>query len=297
MQIRMMKDRRYEMIPLDKIKVVNSRLRDEKQFQMNVQSIDAVGLLKPILVNDKFLPTAGAYELICGEGRLLAHGRLKATEIKAEVITCTRKEAHLLSLIENLARSRPASMEFARALKQMHDQGWSFEAIAKVACRSEEYIKMYITLVVNGEDRLIRGVEQEVFPITFAMLVAQSDDANIQHVLMDAFDQGIVNCQNFSRARAIINGRFDGRNRKTGPGSTANYTVKGLVNDIASATKAKDSFVREVKDKENRLFALLEGLGQLWNDPAMMDLLRAESLGERPELLGKYTCAGLAQPA
>ena len=297
MQIRMMKDRRYEMVPLDKIKVVNSRLRDEKQFQMNVQSIDAVGLFKPILVNDKFLPSTEFYELICGEGRLLAHGQLKATEIKAEVITCTRKEAHLLSLIENLARSRPASMEFARALKQMHDQGWSFQNIAKVACRSEEYIKMYITLVVNGEDRLIRGVEQDVFPITFAMLVAQTDDANIQHVLMDAFDQKIVNCQNFARARAIINGRFDGRNRKVGPGGTANYTVKALVTDIASATKAKDSFVREVKEKENRLFALLEGLGQLWNDPAMMDLLRAESLGERPELLGKYTCAGLAQPA
>lgn len=297
MEIRMMKDRRYEMIPLDKIKVVNSRLRDEKQFQMNVQSIDAVGLFKPILVNDKFLPSTEFYELICGEGRLLAHGRLKATEIKAEVMTCTRKEAHLLSLIENLARSRPGSMEFARALKQMHDQGWSFKDIAKVACRSEEYIKMYITLVVNGEDRLIRGVEQDVFPITFAMLVAQTDDANIQHVLMDAFDQKIVNCQNFARARAIINGRFDGRNRKAGPSGTANYTVKALVTDIASATKAKDSYVREVKEKENRLFALLEGLGQLWNAPAMMDLLRAEGLGERPELLGKYTCAGLAQPA
>jgi ParB family chromosome partitioning protein len=297
MQIRMMKDRRYEMVPLEKIKVINSRLRDEQQFQMNVQSIDAVGLLKPILVNDKFLQTSGLYELICGEGRLLAHGRLNATEIKAEVITCTRKEAHLLSLIENLARSRPRSMEFARALKQMHDQGCSFKEIAKVACRSEDYIRMYITLVINGEDRLIRGVEQDVFPISFAMQVAQTDDANIQHVLMDAFDQGIVNCQNFARAKAIINGRFDGRNRKGGHNGTANYTVKALVNDISSATKAKDSYVREAKEKENRLFAILEGLGTLWNDLAMVDVLRAEGLVDRPDLLGKYSCAGLAQSA
>jgi len=42
MQIRMIKDRRYEMVPVDKIKVINSRLRDEEQFKMNVQSIDAV---------------------------------------------------------------------------------------------------------------------------------------------------------------------------------------------------------------------------------------------------------------
>lgn len=294
MQIRMMKDRRYEMIPLSQIKVINSRQRDEKQFRMNVESIDAVGLLKPILVNDKFLASTGFYELICGEGRLIAHGRLNASEIKAEVVTCSRREAHLLSLVENLARSRPASMEFARALKQMHDQGWSFKEIAKIACRTEEYIKMYITLVVNGEDRLIKGVEQELFSISFAILVAQTDDANIQHVLMDAFDQGIVNCQNFARAKAIINSRLDGRNRRNG---SASYTVKTLMNDITTATKARDSYIREAREKENRLFAILEGLGQLWNDSAFMELLQAEGLGERPSLLGKYTCAGLAQPA
>jgi hypothetical protein len=42
---------------------------------------------------------------------------------------------------------------------------------------------------------------------------------------------------------------------------------------------------------------MLEGLGTLWNDPAMMDLLRAEGLSDRPDLLGKYSCAGLAKPA
>ena len=133
MQIRMVKDRRYEMVPVGKVKVINSRRRDEVQFQMNVQSIDAVGLLKPILVNDKFLDSTGLYELVCGEGRLTAHKRLGADQIKAEVMTCARKEAYLLSLIENLARSRPATMEFARALKRMYDEGWSYEEIGRVA--------------------------------------------------------------------------------------------------------------------------------------------------------------------
>jgi len=36
-----MKDRRREMIPVDKIRVINSRTRDEGQFALNVQSIDA----------------------------------------------------------------------------------------------------------------------------------------------------------------------------------------------------------------------------------------------------------------
>ena len=45
-------ERRYEKIPLDKIKVINSRTRDKEQFEMNVESIDHVGLLKPIRVNE-----------------------------------------------------------------------------------------------------------------------------------------------------------------------------------------------------------------------------------------------------
>lgn len=294
MEIRLMKDRRYETVPLAKIKVINSRLREEEQFKMNVQSIDAVGLLKPVLVNDKFLTGTGFYELICGEGRRIACERLGRTGIKAEIITCSRKEAHLLSLVENLARSRPATMEFARALKQMHEQGWAFKDIARVACRSEEYIRQYITLVYNGEERLIKGVEQGVFSISFAMLVAQADDANIQNVLMDAFDQGIVNCQNFALARAIINSRLEHRKSKGGSTALTSYTVKTLASDIASATRAKDSYVKQAKEKENRLFLLLEGIYALWKDASLLELLREEGMIDRPELLGKYNYAASA---
>ena len=89
--IRLMKDRRREMIPIDKIRVINSRTRDESQFALNVESIDAIGQIKDIRVNDKFLAKDGFYELICGEGRLIAHQRLGRTHIRAEVVTCITK--------------------------------------------------------------------------------------------------------------------------------------------------------------------------------------------------------------
>lgn len=292
--IRLMKDRRREMIPVDKIRVMNTRTRDEGQFALNVQSIDAVGQIKDIRVNDKFLAKEGFYELICGEGRLIAHQRLGKTHIRAEIVTCSRKQAYLESLVENLARTRPGTMYFARELKALHDEGWEYDKIAKIACRSVEYIRQYIRLVENGEDRLIQGVEQDVFPISFAVLVAQADDATIQNVLMDAFDQGIVNSNNFARARAIINARVDGRKRKgSGP---VEYTVAALTEDIATATDAKDSFAREAQGKESRLYMLLDGLGALWNDQAFMQLLATEKLDKRPELTGKYNVAALAQP-
>ena len=49
-------NRRHEKIPIDRIQVVNSRLRDEEQLRINVQSINQTGLMLPIRVNDKFLP-------------------------------------------------------------------------------------------------------------------------------------------------------------------------------------------------------------------------------------------------
>jgi ParB family transcriptional regulator, chromosome partitioning protein len=288
-RIVLMKDRRRELIPIDKIRVINSRERDEAQFALNVQSIDAVGQLKDIRVNDKFLAKDGFYELICGEGRLIAQKRLENTHIRAEVVTCTRKQAYLESLVENLARSKPGTMEFARELKRLHDEGWDHERIARIACRTAEYIRLYIRLVENGEERLIQGVEQEVFPISFAVLVAQSDEGSIQNVLMDAFDQGIVNCQNFAKARAIINARSDRRKRRSPATRNGEYTVATLTQDITSATQEKDSYVREAQAKESRLFALLDGLESLWKDGALLQLLEGEGLSKRPELSGSYT--------
>ena len=268
-------ERRYQEILIDKVKVVNSRNRDQEQFDMNVESIDHVGLLKPIRVNDKFVERSGEYELICGEGRLLAHKKLGRDTIKAEVVTCTRKEAHLQSLIENIARTKPGSMDFARELKRLYDEGWDFKKIARIACKSEHYIRDYIRLVEQGEERLIHGVEQGVFPIKFAIQVATTDDGQLQNVLMDAFDDGLVTTNNFAQARQIITSRARSSKNKTLP---AKYTVTQLRQDIADATKVKTSYVREAKAKENRFMTLLSGLNGLWKEEEFVQILREAKL-------------------
>jgi len=125
-------------------------------------------------------------------------------------------------------------MEFARELKELRDEGWGYGRIGKVCCRTPEYVRQYIGLVEHGEDRLIQGVEHGVFPISFAIMVAQSDDASIQNILMDAFDQGIVNCQNFARARRIIGARLERTSQSNGAGkkNRAGLTVTILKKDI-----------------------------------------------------------------
>jgi len=107
---------------------------------------------------------------------------------------------------------------------------------------------------------------------------------------MDAFDQRIVNCQNFARARRIINARLQraSQSNSTAKKNRAGLTVAALKKDISDLTKAKDSFVREAESKENRFLALLMAINTLWRDDAFVRLATEEAVKDRPELVGNF---------
>ncbi len=293
-KIRLMTERKYELIPIDKIRVLNSRRRDRDQFQENIRSIQEVGLLKPVVVNGRHFRKTNHYELVCGEGRYLAYKHLGRTEIPAEVLSCNRKTALLYSLVENIARVPPRTMWFAREVKRMHDEGWNLPEISKVVGKCETYVNDYIRLAEQGEERLIRGVERGLFPMTFALHVARSDNATIQHVLMDAFDKGIVTTSNLPTVRRIIEARVRNhkardRGKKGTDKFQGMYSVKQLKSDIGRITKEKEAFVHEVSVKENRLIRLLQDLNALRQNDDFMTVLKAERLECMPQLKGTYT--------
>lgn len=286
--IRSMSEREYWMIPVGKIRVVNPRDREKKQFQENVRSINDVGLYKPILVNKRNLAATGFYDLICGQGRLMAHQQLGKTHIQADVLDIDEQEAHIMTLGENIARTPPQTIEYARALKDMRDSGMSVKEIAVITGRGEEYIYRYISLVDKGEERLIKGVEDGVFSLNFAIAVAQSENRSIQHLLMDAFDNGLVTVTSLPRVRKIIEDRLSkGKTLNSGK-PNAPYTVEALKRDIGRMTREKESFVREAGIRENRLTRILMTLQELRSDDVFMKRLQAAGLAERPELKGDY---------
>lgn len=287
--MRNMAQRDYRMIPVDKIIVVNSRSREKKQFDENVRSIDQVGLYKPILVNKRNLAATGMYELICGEGRLLAHIQLGKTEIKADVWDVDEAHAQLMTLGENIARTPPQTIEFARALKEMRDYGMTWEQLSSITGRCVNYLQDYVRLVGQGEERLIKGVEDGTFPLSFAMSVAVSADRSIQHLLMDAFDSGIVNSNNLSRVRKIIEDRLEKGKELNAKKPAAPYTVDRLKSDIRTMTRQKEAFVFEAGQRESRLMRLLVTLKDLHRDEAFAKLLAANGLAQMPELKGEYS--------
>jgi len=291
--MRLMSDRSYGPVPIEKIKVLNSRNREQEQFKKNVQSIRDVGLLKPVVVNRRHLGKTGYYELVCGEGRYLAYKQLGRPEIPAEVLDCDRNTALLYSLVENIARVPPGTMWFAREVTRMHDAGWTLKEISKVVCMCESYVRDYIRLAEQGEERLIKGVEQGLFNMSFALMVARSDSATIQNVLMDAFDKGMVNSSNLPTVRKLVEARLrsirshGGGNSSSGP-RAARYSVEQLRGDITKVTKEKESFVHEVGIKENRLMTILQDLATLWQSKAFVALVKVEELDRRPTLKGTY---------
>jgi len=286
--IRSMAQRQYRMIPVNQINVVNSRKREKTQFQENVRSINEVGLYKPILVNRRNLASSGLYDLICGEGRLMAHIELGRTHIAADVWDIDERQAQLMTLGENIARTPPQTIEFARALKEMHDFGMSWKELAAITGKTEEHLRNYVRLIEQGEERLVKGVEDEVFSLSFAMCVAQSTDRSIQHLLMDAFDSGIVNSNNLPRVRRVIEDRLEkgkllGKKRGGAP-----YTVGRLKRDIRKITREKEAFVYEAGQRENRLMRILEALQRLKKDDVFLGLLKTAGLADNPQLKGEY---------
>jgi HK97 family phage major capsid protein len=76
----------------------------------------------------------------------------------AEVVTCTRKEALLQSLIENIARTKPGSMDFARELKRLHDEGLEYKQSA-FDLAIYTYTVRKITAYIILSEELLEDVE------------------------------------------------------------------------------------------------------------------------------------------
>jgi len=284
-----MANRKYALIPVDKITVLNSRNRDKVQFDENIKSIENVGLLKPIVVNERPLEKTGFYELVCGEGRYLAYKALGKATIPAEVINCDKKKALLYSLVENIARVPPNTIWFANELKRMKDAGMPIKDICRIAGKTETYIIDYIGLIELGEERLIRGVEKGLFTMTFATIIAKSSTADIQHILMDAFDSNLVSSGNATKVRNLIEWRIREKTMKKSPKQQVPYSLKELKCDIARITQQKEGFVSEVKVKETRLLAIVDALKTLGAEPEFKQLVREEGLQEQPKLEGEYS--------
>jgi ParB family chromosome partitioning protein len=286
-----MKTPTVKLIPVDRIRVVNPRSRDQKKFSEVVASIAAVGLKKPITVSRAPSDPDGGewYDLVCGQGRLEAFLTLGQKQIPALVCDLSKSDGLLASLIENIARRRVRSLDQVRLIQWMKDQGQDYASVARKTGLSEDYVKHVLTMLENGEERLLEGVLHGVIPVSVAIQIASSPDQESQRILVEAYQGPGMTQKSVATLKRILDHRrnfgrtYGPRQRVSAPRTPA----ESLVHAYKQESQRQRVLVRKAKLCEARLLSLSAAFKVLIYDEDFATLLRAEQMETMPKFLAE----------
>lgn len=279
-----------QLLPIDRIRIVNPRVRDPVAFQAVVDSIAGLGLKKPITVTRR-APVENEpaeYDLVCGQGRLEAYISLGAHEIPALVCDFSRSDGLLASLIENIARRRVRPLDQIKLIQWMKTQGDDAPAIARKTGLSADYVRHLFTLLDRGEERLLEGVLHGEIPISIAIQIAAATDDDAQRLLVEAFERQELTQKSVAAFRRILDRRrhfgLRRESRDNAP-ATPRATADSLIDAYKREAQRQTLLVKKAKLCETRLFALAAAFKKLLADEDYVTLLRAEQMETMPKFL------------
>lgn len=279
-----------QMIPMDRIDVLNSRERNGKIFETIVGNIKAIGLKKPVTVTPREDADGQLrYLLICGEGRLNAFRSLGQTTIPAMVVDVGDEDAFIMSLAENIARRQARTLELLSGIEQLKQRGYDRKTIAQKTGLSSEYINGILHLLDKGEERLLIAVESGRIPLYVAQTIAGagSGDKDVQAALQEAYESGHLRGSQLLQARKVIERRRTlGRTiARTPPRKLFDVTSASLVRTYQQEVERQKLLVRKAELAQQRLLFVTGALRQLLTDENFTNLLRAEGLDTLPKYL------------
>lgn len=280
------------MIPIDEIDVLNPRERNNKIFEEVVGNISKIGLKKPIKVTPrKGVDGIERFLLICGEGRLKAFKALGDTQIPALVVDKNDEDALIMSLVENIAKGKPSPLEALSAIERLCDTGYSAKEISEKTGLNITHVSGVLTLLKQGEERLLVAVEKGRIPITAALTIvgAGEDDKAMQIALQEAYESGKLRGGQLKTTRKIIERRkIHGRglDRKTLEKKKA-VSSTSLVRTFQREVERQTLMVKKAEYTQQRLAFIAGALRQLYADENFGNLLRAEKLDTLPKYLAE----------
>src|SRR5262249_51460824 len=172
-----------EMIPIDRITVINPRVRNKKIFKEVMANIAELGLKKPITVARRDNTDGTRYDLVCGQGRVEAYQALGQREIPALIIDADTEDCLVRSLVENLARRQRRPIDLLHDIQGLKQRGYNDTTIARKTGLTIDYVKGVVRLLEKGEHRLLRAVESRQIPVSVAVEIAGSNDEEMQIIL------------------------------------------------------------------------------------------------------------------
>jgi len=283
-----------EMIPIDRVVVINPRVRNKRIFREIIENIAEIGLKKPITVTRRDGPDGMRYDLVCGQGRLEAYQALGQREIPALVVDATSEDCLVMSLVENFARRQHRAIDLLHDIEGMKERGYNDAAIARKTGLTIEYVRGVFRLLNKGEHRLLRAVEAGQIPVSIAVEIAGAKDEDMQNVLQQAYEKKLLRGNKLIAARRLIEQR-----RRQGKGLKINHNRRERTLSSTSLIRAyqedvdrKRILIRKAETTRSRLVFVTEALRKLLADDNFVNLLRAEGLDTLPNNLAARIHAG-----
>lgn len=276
---------RVEMIPIERITVVNPRVRNKKTFKEIVDNIAQLGLKKPITVSRRMEAGGPFYDLVCGQGRLEAYRALGQHEVPALVVTADSEDCLIASLVENCARRQHRAIDLLQDIRGMQERGYSLTEIARKTGLTLEYVHGVARLIETGEQRLLRSVESGIIPVSVAVEIAEAEDHDIQAALSHAYEQGLLKGKKLLAAKRLIETR-----RRRGKGfapavskPSERVSADALVKAYREDADRKRALIQRTERTKNRLLFIAEAMRRLSADEGFVALLEDEDLATMPE--------------
>jgi ParB family chromosome partitioning protein len=278
-----------EMISIDRITVINPRVRNKKIFKQITSNIAELGLKRPITVTRREDTDGPRYDLICGQGRLEAYQVLGQREIPALVVEADTEDCLVMSLVENLARRQHRAIDLLHDIEGLKRRGYSDAAIARKTDLTTEYVKGVIRLLEKSEHRLLRAVEAGQIPVSIAVDIAAANDEDVQIILQQAYEKKLLRGHKLIAARRLIEQR-----RRRGKGIQLNgkrreraLSSNALVRAYREDVDRKRLLIKKAGTTRDRLIFVTEAVRKLLVDENFVTLLRAEGLDTLPRNLAE----------
>ncbi|CAM4239205.1 plasmid partitioning protein RepB C-terminal domain-containing protein [Palleronia rufa] len=279
------------LVPTDRIRVLNPRVRNPRTFADMVENIAKIGLKRPITVTRRTDTDPQEYDLVCGQGRLEAFIQLKQKAIPAIVIDANESDCLVMSLVENCARRQHRPIDLMREIGTLRERGYNDRQIGDKIGVSPDYVGMIAGLLERGEERLVTAVETGLLPLNLAIDISKTDAEGAQRALMDAYTQKKLRGKKLAAARRLIEQREargkkihpkqygrDGRNRRP-------LTSEALVRAYQKEADRQKLLIKKAELTQGRLLFICQAFRTLLEDDHFVTLLRAEGLETMPSYL------------
>jgi len=202
-----------------------------------------------------------------------------------------------MSLVENLARRFPSSMDLIAEIQRLKAEGYSHQGIGGKLDLDHHFVGELLSLVKNGEERLLHATMQNKIPLGIAIEIARADGPEAQIELLKGYETGQLNQVSIRTVKRLMEQRrLLGKKRSPRGGKRQSRpSAEGMVNAYRREIQRQNAFIRKARFCENKLTFIVSALRKLTEDDNFINLLKAEGLLTMPKYLDEKTALQTAE--